>query len=301
MIMCEGAYMDNILEIQNLKKRYKNSQFELNINHFEIPRGFIMGFVGENGSGKTTTIRCILNLLKRDSGTIKVFGRELTDKDKKMREDIGVVFDSSVFSKELSVNKISKIMQYTYINWDNDKYYGLIERFGLSPDNKISTYSKGMLMKLSIAAALSHTPKLLLLDEATSGLDPVVRDDILDVLLSFVQQEENSILLSSHITSDLEKIADYITFIDKGGIVLTDKNDDILRKYGVIRCSEEVFRSIDLSDAIAWRRKGYQVDILVPDINIARQKYKELIIDHTNIEEVMLMFAKGERDERCLS
>ena len=284
MIMCEGAYMDNILEIQNLKKRYKNSQFELNINHFEIPRGFIMGFVGENGSGKTTTIRCILNLLKRDSGTIKVFGRELTDKDKKMREDIGVVFDSSVFSKELSVNKISKIMQYTYINWDNDKYYGLIERFGLSPDNKISTYSKGMLMKLSIAAALSHTPKLLLLDEATSGLDPVVRDDILDVLLSFVQQEENSILLSSHITSDLEKIADYITFIDKGGIVLTDKNDDILRKYGVIRCSEEVFRSIDLSDAIAWRRKGYQVDILVPDINIARQKYKELIIDHTNIE-----------------
>ena len=279
--------MDNILEIQNLKKRYKNSQFELNINHFEIPRGFIMGFVGENGSGKTTTIRCILNLLKRDSGTIKVFGRELTDKDKKMREDIGVVFDSSVFSKELSVNKISKIMQYTYINWDNDKYYGLIERFGLSPDNKISTYSKGMLMKLSIAAALSHTPKLLLLDEATSGLDPVVRDDILDVLLSFVQQEENSILLSSHITSDLEKIADYITFIDKGGIVLTDKNDDILRKYGVIRCSEEVFRSIDLSDAIAWRRKGYQVDILVPDINIARQKYKELIIDHTNIEEVM--------------
>lgn len=299
--MCEGAYMDNILEIQNLKKRYKNSQFELNINHFEIPRGFIMGFVGENGSGKTTTIRCILNLLKRDSGTIKVFGRELTDKDKKMREDIGVVFDSSVFSKELSVNKISKIMQYTYINWDNDKYYGLIERFGLSPDNKISTYSKGMLMKLSIAAALSHTPKLLLLDEATSGLDPVVRDDILDVLLSFVQQEENSILLSSHITSDLEKIADYITFIDKGGIVLTDKNDDILRKYGVIRCSEEVFRSIDLSDAIAWRRKGYQVDILVPDINIARQKYKELIIDHTNIEEVMLMFAKGERDERCLS
>ena len=293
--------MDNILEIQNLKKRYKNSQFELNINHFEIPRGFIMGFVGENGSGKTTTIRCILNLLKRDSGTIKVFGRELTDKDKKMREDIGVVFDSSVFSKELSVNKISKIMQYTYINWDYDKYYGLIERFGLSPDNKISTYSKGMLMKLSIAAALSHTPKLLLLDEATSGLDPVVRDDILDVLLSFVQQEENSILLSSHITSDLEKIADYITFIDKGGIVLTDKNDDILRKYGVIRCSEEVFRSIDLSDAIAWRRKGYQVDILVPDINIARQKYKELIIDHTNIEEVMLMFAKGERDERCLS
>ena len=293
--------MDNILEIQNLKKRYKNSQFELNINHFEIPRGFIMGFVGENGSGKTTTIRCILNLLKRDSGTIKVFGIELTDKDKKMREDIGVVFDSSVFSKELSVNKISKIMQYTYINWDNDKYYGLIERFGLSPDNKISTYSKGMLMKLSIAAALSHTPKLLLLDEATSGLDPVVRDDILDVLLSFVQQEENSILLSSHITSDLEKIADYITFIDKGGIVLTDKNDDILRKYGVIRCSEEVFRSIDLSDAIAWRRKGYQVDILVPDINIARQKYKELIIDHTNIEEVMLMFAKGERDERCLS
>lgn len=293
--------MDNILEIQGLKKHYKNSQFELFINHFEIPRGFIMGFVGENGSGKTTTIRCILNLLKRDSGTIKVFGRELTDKDKMMREDIGVVFDSSVFSKELNVNKISKIMQCTYINWDNDKYYSLIERFGLSPDNKISTYSKGMLMKLSIAVALSHTPKLLLLDEATCGLDPVVRDDILDVLLSFVQQEENSILLSSHITSDLEKIADYITFIDKGRIVLTEKNDDILRQYGVIRCSGEVFCNIDLSDAIAWRRKGYQVDILVPDINKARQRYKDLIIDHTNIEEVMLIFAKGERDERYLS
>lgn len=287
--------MSNIIEIHDLIKHYKNSQFVLDIKHFELPRGFIMGFVGENGAGKTTTIRCILNLLKRDSGMIKVFGKEMTDKDKSMREDIGVVFDSSNFSRELNAKKISRIMQYTYTNWENDKYYSLLERFGLSCNNKISTYSRGMLMKLSIAVALSHAPKLLLLDEATSGLDPVVRDDILDVLLNFVQQEENSILLSSHITSDLEKVADYITFIDKGQLVLTENNDDILRKYGVIRCKFELFPSIDLADAIAWRRKEYQVDILVSDINKARKKYKNLIIDHTNIEEVMLIFAKGER------
>jgi len=254
-----------------------------------------MGFVGENGAGKTTTISCILNTLTKDSGTVKLFGKEMSDDNAGIREDIGVVFDASNFSGGLTANQISKIMQGIYSRWDNAIFVKYLNVFKLIPHQRIKTYSKGMSMKLAIAAALAHSPKLLLLDEATSGLDPVVREEMLDVFLEFVQEEDHSILLSSHITGDLEKIADYITFIHDGKIILSVKKDDLIYKYAVIRCKSNQFMELDKKDIIAYRKKDYQIDVLVSDKQAMERKYRNLIMDTVTIDDIMLLLIKGER------
>jgi len=203
----------NTLELMNVSKQFGESGFALNNISFALPYGSIMGYVGENGAGKTTTIGCILNTLSKDSGTIELFGKEMGDKDTSLREDVGVVCDGDNFPGYLDAEKLANVMRGIYTNWDDTLFQKLLADFKLNKKQKIKTYSKGMTMKLAIAAALAHHPKLLILDEATSGLGPVMREEILDVFLDFVQDEKHSILLSSHITSDLEKIADYITFI----------------------------------------------------------------------------------------
>lgn len=205
--------MANTLELMNVSKQFGESGFALNNISFALPYGSIMGYVGENGAGKTTTIGCILNTLSKDSGTIELFGKEMGDKDTSLREDVGVVCDGDNFPGYLDAEKLANVMRGIYTNWDDTLFQKLLADFKLNKKQKIKTYSKGMTMKLAIAAALAHHPKLLILDEATSGLGPVMREEILDVFLDFVQDEKHSILLSSHITSDLEKIADYITFI----------------------------------------------------------------------------------------
>ena len=287
--------MNNILEVQNLTRHFPKSDFCLENISFSIPYGSIVGFVGENGAGKTTTISCILNTLSKDGGTIKLFGKEMTDSDVSLREDIGVVFDAGNFSGSLSARRLSKIMQGVYARWDDFVYTDYLSRFRLPPDQKIKTYSKGMTMKLAIAAALSHSPKLLILDEATSGLDPVVRDEMLDVFLDFVQDESHSIFLSSHITSDLEKVADYIAFIHSGKIILTAKKDDLIYKYGVMRCKASGFDAIDQKDILAYRKRDYQIDALVADRKAAQFKYKNIVTDQVSIDEIMLLLIKGER------
>ncbi len=287
--------MNNILEVQNLTRHFPKSDFCLENISFSIPYGSIVGFVGENGAGKTTTISCILNTLSKDGGTIKLFGKEMTDSDVSLREDIGVVFDAGNFSGSLSARRLSKIMQGVYTRWDDSVYTDYLTRFRLPPDQKIKTYSKGMTMKLAIAAALSHAPKLLILDEATSGLDPVVRDEMLDVFLDFVQDESHSIFLSSHITSDLEKVADYIAFIHSGKIILTAKKDDLIYKYGVMRCKASGFDAIDQKDILAYRKRDYQIDVLVADRQAAQYKYKNIVTDQVSIDEIMLLLIKGER------
>ncbi len=287
--------MEYILEVLNLTKQFPRSDFSLDNVSFSIPYGSIMGLVGENGAGKTTTISCILNALTKDHGTVKLFGKEMMDEDTDIREDIGVVFDANNFSGNITANQLSKVMEGIYSRWDHKLFAKYLNAFKLTPHQKIKTYSKGMSMKLAIAVALSHSPKLLLLDEATSGLDPVVRDTMLDVFLDFVQEDDHSILLSSHITSDLEKIADYITFIHNGNIILTAKKDDLIYKYGIIRCKSSEFMKIDKEDMIASRKRDYQIDVLVEDRAIARQKYKNLVIDQASIDEIMLLLIKGER------
>lgn len=287
--------MSTIIEVQNLSKAYEKSEFRLNNVTFSIPGGSIMGFVGENGAGKTTTIGCILNTLIKDSGTVKVFGKEMTDASTDIRDNIGVVYDSNVFPEHLTPEKIAPSMQYIYSNWDKDLFMEYLHKFKLPAKKKIKTFSRGMTMKLAVAVALSHRPKLLVLDEATSGLDPIVRDDILEVFLDFIQDENHSILFSSHITSDLEKIADYITFIHNGSIVFSEKKDVLKYDYGVMRCKASQFAEIEKSDILAYRKHDYQIDVLVSNKKTAAQKYQDIIIDNITIEEIMLMLVKGEK------
>ena len=202
--------MANILELMGVSKKYSKTGFALKNISFALPYGAIMGYVGENGAGKTTTIGCILNTLSKDSGTIELFSREMSDKDASLREDIGVVYDGDNFPGYLNAEKLASVMRGLFTNWDDGLFQKQLVDFKLNTKQKVKTYSRGMTMKLAIAAALAHHPKLLILDEATSGLDPVMREEILDVFLDFVQDEKRSILLSSHITSDLEKVSDYM-------------------------------------------------------------------------------------------
>ena len=210
--------MENILEVKNLNKRYK--EFELKNINLSLPHGMIMGLIGENGAGKTTTIKSILNLIRIDSGEIKIFGLDLGKDEKEIKENVGVVLDDSFLSEYLTGKDINKIMKKIYKNWDEELFFKYLKEFNLPIDKISKEFSSGMKMKLKIAVALSHKPKLLILDEPTSGLDPVARNEILDIFQDFIENGENSILVSSHITSDLEHVADYITFINNGEIVM---------------------------------------------------------------------------------
>jgi ABC superfamily ATP binding cassette transporter, ABC protein len=290
--------MRNILTLKNVSKKYKKSNFSIKDISFSLPEGNILGFIGENGAGKSTTMNCILNVLKKDSGKIEIFGKEMSDEDTDIREDIGVVYDSNNFPEYLTAEQLSDIFEKIYVRWDNSCFKEYLKRFNLSKSQKIKTYSRGMSMKLAIAVALSHESKLLILDEATSGLDPIMREEILDVLLEFVKQENHSILLSSHITGDLEKIADYIVFIHKGEVILNKTKDELIYNYGVIRCSENNFVNISSEDIISIYKKDYQIDVLVSDRKLMEKKYKNLIVDSVSLDEIMLLMVKGERNAR---
>jgi ABC-2 type transport system ATP-binding protein len=284
--------MDNILQVKNLCKSYKT--FQLKNVTFSVPKGSIMGFVGENGAGKTTTIKLILNEIKRDGGGINIFGLDNIKDERKVKEQIGVVFDDCYFHKEFNAADIAKILSKIYTGWDQSQYESYLRKFNLAPDKKIDEYSKGMKMKLSIACALAHNPKLLILDEATSGLDPIMRSEILDIFLEFIQNEEHSVLFSSHITSDLEKVADYVTFIHDGSIIFSRSKDDLLYKFGVLKCGSNDFAKIDKADIIRYRKSTFEYEILVADKDKAKRAYPNFVIDNTTIDEIMLLYVKGE-------
>ena len=218
--------MNNSLIISELTKTY--TDFVLDNVSFSVPNGSIVGLIGENGAGKSTIINAVLGLIQKNSGCISLFGKN--ELDNTVKEQIGVVFDGSIYPENLSPKKINQIMQYIYNSWDKQTFFNLLNQFSIPLDKQIKKFSKGMKMKLAISVALSHQPKLLILDEATSGLDPVIRDDILDMLLEFMQNEEHSILLSSHITNDLEKIADYIVFIHEGQVAFFKSKDELMEQ-----------------------------------------------------------------------
>lgn len=285
--------MENILEIKNLSKKY--SGFELTNINIELPKGMIMGLIGENGAGKSTTIKAILNLINTDSGKVKIFGLDNKENERKIKEDIGVVLDDSFLSEYLNPIYINKIMKNIYRNWDEKLYFKYIEEFKLPKDKISKEYSSGMKMKLKIAVALSHHPKLLILDEPTSGLDPVARNEILDIFRDFILDEEHGIFVSSHITTDLEHIADYITFINNGKIVLNKTRDELLENYGIIKCSEEEFKKMDKKDYVKYKKNRYEYDILVEDKFEFKKKYDVSIIDKPTIEDIMLIYIKGEK------
>lgn len=286
--------MDAILEVKDLTKQYDG--FTLDHVSFTVPGGCIMGLIGENGAGKSTTIKAILDLIHKDEGKVTFWGKDLAQAPE-MKEDIGVVFDGISFYETLTPARVGRILGEAYKNWDDNLYKEYLQRFSLPVDKEIKGLSKGMKAKLSIAAALGHRPKFLILDEATSGLDPVMRDDMLDVFLEFVQDEEHSILMSSHITTDLEKVADYITFIHQGQMMFCKSKDELRYRYGVVRCGAAVFGQMDSADMLAWRKEAYQWDVLVPDKEKARRLYKNAVVDDATIDDILLLYVKGERSK----
>ncbi len=278
--------MSNALTVKDLTKKYKD--FTLDNVNITLPSGCIMGFIGENGAGKSTTIKLILDLIHHDGGEISVLGSDLKTNGKQLKEHIGVVMDECSFPDNLTVNNINKIMRNCYTTWNDDVFARYINKFSLPPQKVVKEYSRGMKMKLSIAVALSHDSKLLILDEPTSGLDPIVRDEILDVFLEFIQDENHSVFISSHIISDLEKICDYITLIHKGKIIFSEPKDGLLQKYVVVKCSQSEYVAIDKSAVIGARKNSFGVEALV----LKNKLNSGFVTDHASVEDIMLYFVK---------
>lgn len=283
--------MGNILEVKNLSKEYKD--FKLKNINFELPKGMIMGLIGENGAGKTTTIKSILNIINDYTGDIKVFGLDSRLNDKIIKENVGAVLDDMFFPEILRPVDINRVMKDIYKNWDSNLYFKYLNEFSLPKNNQIKTFSKGMRKKLEIVTALSHHPKLLILDEATSGLDPVARNEVIDIFRDFIQDEECSILLSTHITTDLEHIADYITFINDGEVLLSKTKDELLDKYGIVKCNESDFKMIDKKDFIKYKKSKYEYEVLIEDKREFSKKYNINTIDKLTLEDFMVLMIKG--------
>ena len=286
---------ENAIEIKNLTKKYDG--FTLDNISFDVPKGSIMGFIGQNGAGKTTTINSLLNILKWDSGEIHLLGKEMPEHEYEVKEEIAAIFDVLPFNEDLSAKQLSRIMRGIWNQWDEESFMNYLERFQLPYKKKFGQFSKGMKMKLQIAAGLSHRAKLLIMDEATTGLDPVVRNEILDIFLEYLQDEDNSILMSSHITSDLEKIADRVTFIDKGKILLTGIKDEILDEHGLVKVSKKDFKDFEREDYISARVTDFGADIMVSDRSRTAKKYSGVVIDKTTLEEIMLFYVNRDKSE----
>lgn len=285
--------MDDILNVKNLTKNYKD--FSLKDISFSIPKGCIMGLVGENGAGKTTTIKLILNLIKKNQGGIQVFGLDHIESELQIKDRIGVVLDECYFHDNLTPIDISKITGNIYSKWNRELFLSYLERFKLPRDKVVKDFSKGMRMKLAIAVALSHEPELLILDEPTGGLDPIVRNEILDMFLEFIQDEKKSILFSTHITSDLDKIGDYITFIHKGEVILSKSKDELLNDYGLIKCGASDFDTIRKDDIAGYRKNQFGYEVLIDNKRGAGNQYRHLAMDPVSLEDIMLYHIKGER------
>ena len=286
---------ENVIEVNGITKKYDG--FLLDNVSFNVAKGSIMGFIGQNGSGKSTTINAILNIIRTDSGNIKVFGMDNRKHETEIKKHISAVFDELPFHDELNADTLNRIFRDIYFEWNSEIFRDYLDRFQLPRKKKFGQFSKGMKMKLQIAAALSHNAKLLILDEATTGLDPVIRNEILDIFLEFLQDEENSVFMSSHITTDIEKVADSVTFIDKGKILLSGFKDDILNSHGVIKCSKSDFNEIEKSDFISARVTDFGAEVLISDRKKALQKYSGAIIDPTTLEEIMLFYVNQNKKE----
>ncbi len=283
--------MDNIIEINDLTKHFSAFRLEVSL---AVPGGSMLGLIGENGAGKSTTLKCILGLLRPDGGEVRVLGG--SPGDPAVRAQIGVVLDECPFHGVLTARHVGQIMAKTYPTWDRELYQGYLDKFGLPRGLRVKEFSKGMKMKLSLAAALAHRPKLLILDEATGGLDPVARDELLDELLAFLTDEEHAILLSSHITSDLEKTADYIAYLHKGRVALTGEKDVLLDEYGRLACTGEQLSQVDPALLVGVRRGRFGSEALVRSRREFCRRYPGLTVEPVTLEEIMVFTVKGEQE-----
>lgn len=286
----------NVIELKGVSKDY--GDFKLDDVSFSVPEGSVCGFIGQNGAGKTTTIQIILDAINRDSGEVYVFGKSMDKDSALLRENIGVVFDEMGFHDFLNPRQINTIMKNVYKNWNEEKYFEYLKLFSLPTKKACGNFSRGMRMKLQIAAALSHDAKLLIMDEPTSGLDPIVRNEMLQIFREYVVEEDHTILLSSHITGDLEKLADEVVFIDGGKIVLKGNKDEILEKHGILRCKKDELKNISESLLVSAETSSLGAEVLVNDRKAAEKLYPEMIIEPAELEQIMIYYvnrAKGSK------
>lgn len=281
--------MNNVLEISNVTKDYK--KFKIDNISFNLPKGYIMGFIGANGAGKTTTIKLILNMIKRESGEIKVFDLDNIREEENIKEQIGVVFDECYYLEDWTLNDVEKAVSMFYKNWNSSIYEKYLKEFNLARDKKVKDLSRGMRMKLMIAVAFSHEAKLLILDEPTSGLDPVARDEFLDILRDYIEDEEKSVIFSSHITSDIEKIADYITYINNGKIIFTGEKDEFLEKYCIIKGGKEDITESQKKEIIGLRIHSTGFEGLI-ELKKAVGFSSKVIIEKASLDEIMIYMNK---------
>ena len=272
----------NALEIRNLTKVYPG--FTLDNLNLSLPKGCIMGLIGENGAGKSTTIKLILDMIHKDSGTITILGKDNQDNIELTKEDIGVVMDEAGIPECLTVEQVGTVMKNTFRNWDEEEYSRLLTKLALPDKKQFKDFSRGMKMKLCIAIAMSHNSKLLILDEATSGLDPVVRDEVVEMFSEFTRDENHSILISSHIVSDLEKLCDYVAFLHKGKLLLCEEKDQLLAEYGLIYCTHEELKRLPAESVKYKKENPYGVEAMVQrsavpaGINISPISIEELFV-----------------------
>lgn len=284
--------MNKIIEILNLSKNYKNFQLK-NIN-FSLESGYIMGLIGPNGAGKTTIIKLIMNLIRKDSGEIKLFGLNQDSHQKEIKSRIGFVYDESHYYEELTVEKNSRIISPFYKDWDEDVFQQYLRRFEINPKMKVKQLSKGTKMKFSLAVALSHNADLIIMDEPTSGLDPVFRREILDILYSIIQDENKSILFSTHITTDLDKIADYITFVHQGSIIFSKPKDEILENYRLVKGGLDILENANVNSFVGIRKNNYGFEGLTNQPQEIRKIFGDkIVIEKPTLEDIMVYTVRG--------
>lgn len=285
--------MDTAICLRNVTKKY--GSFTLDHVTMKIPKGCIVGLVGENGAGKTTLLKAILHMIHLDEGQISLDGVPIDQLPYDWKKDVGVILEGLDFAGSMNAREIGKIMAGTYENWQQTVYEQYLQQFKIESGKKVQKYSKGMKMKLNLAIALSHQAKLLIFDEPTSGLDPIVRDDILDLLMEFIQDEGHTAVISSHIVTDLEKVADYIAFLHEGHLKFYMNKDEILYQYGVVRCSPQEYQKLPGEFVKGVRKGSFSYEVLVSSKQEIHRCCPELAIDDAGIEDVILYLVKGER------
>ncbi len=286
--------MENILEVKNLEKRYDKNGFYLDKISFSVPKGSIVGLIGENGSGKTTTISTLLGLRKKDGGNVKLFGKEFNNEDVEVKERIGVSFDEVYLPRNLKAREISKIYKNIYEFWDEEYFINTLEKLGISKEKKVGDYSKGMQKMLSIVLSMSHKPELLILDEPTSSLDPVKRSEVLGFFQEYIENGDRSIIFSSHITSDIEHICDYVIYINSGKLIFFEPTIKLLYEYGLVKCTKEIFNKIPKGSIMAYCSGNHHTSVLVNTRKDIENISGEILIDNPTLEEIMNIYSKGE-------
>ena len=285
--------MENAIQVKNLSKSY--GDFCLDSISFELPKGTILGLIGENGAGKSTLISAIVGNVSSCYDQLNILGKEFVNHEKEIKEKIGVIFDTAYYNEDFTPIFISKILKNVYKNFDLVMYKDYLQRFGLPEKKKLKTFSKGMKMKLQFACVLSYKPELLILDEATNGLDPLFRNEILEVLRDFTEDETHSVLMSSHITSDLDKIADYIAYLHEGKLAFILSNDELQNSYGIIHCKENFFQQLNPQDIVFYKKEDYYYSVLIKNKYEIKKVFYDIDIHPASIEDVMIFYAKGQK------